>query len=79
MAEFLQHARLKEHAGASPDASTMLSILLTDHEAVVRQLRSDADACNEKFGDAGTNDFLIGLMQEHEKTAWMLRVHLERA
>ena len=29
--------------------------------------------------DAGTNDFLIEMMQAHEKTAWMLRAHLERA
>jgi len=25
----------------------------------------------------GTNDFLIGLLQEHEKMAWMLRSYLE--
>jgi starvation-inducible DNA-binding protein len=25
----------------------------------------------------GTNDFLIGIMEKHEKMAWMLRAHLE--
>jgi len=25
----------------------------------------------------GTNDFLIGLMEKHEKMAWMLRSFLE--
>jgi starvation-inducible DNA-binding protein len=24
----------------------------------------------------GTNDFLIGTMEKHEKMAWMLRAHL---
>jgi len=24
----------------------------------------------------GTNDFLIGIMEKHEKMAWMLRAHL---
>jgi starvation-inducible DNA-binding protein len=27
----------------------------------------------DKHEDAGTNDFLIGLMEKHEKMAWMLR------
>ena len=29
------------------------------------------------WGDAGTADFLTGLMEEHEKMAWMLRSMLE--
>jgi len=29
------------------------------------------------YHDTGTNDFLIGLMEEHEKMAWMLRSFLE--
>jgi starvation-inducible DNA-binding protein len=27
----------------------------------------------------GTNDFLIGIMEKHEKMAWMLRAHVENA
>jgi starvation-inducible DNA-binding protein len=27
----------------------------------------------------GTNDFLIGTMEKHEKMAWMLRDHLDKA
>ena len=27
--------------------------------------------------DAGTNDFLTGLMEKHAKMAWMLRAFLE--
>lgn len=79
MAEFLKLARLKEHVGRAPDAHTMLETLLADHEAVVRQLRADAERCAGEWNDAGTNDFLIEMMQAHEKTAWMLRAHLERA
>jgi starvation-inducible DNA-binding protein len=30
-----------------------------------------------RHGDAGTNDFLTGLMERHEKMAWMLRSFLE--
>jgi starvation-inducible DNA-binding protein len=47
------------------------------HEELIVQLRSDSDACIERYGDAGTADFLTGLMEKHEKTAWMLRSQLE--
>jgi starvation-inducible DNA-binding protein len=77
MKEFLAHASLKEQPGEYPDAYTMLTNLCNDHEAVIQWLRQSADDCDEKFHDMGTNDFLIGLLQEHEKMAWMLRAHLE--
>jgi starvation-inducible DNA-binding protein len=54
----------------------MLADLLADHETVVRQLRDDLETA-AKQGDAGTNDFLTGLMEKHEKMAWMLRAFLE--
>lgn len=75
--EFLAHASLKEQPGDYPDAYMMISNLCGDHEAVIQWLRKSAEDCDEKYHDLGTNDFLIGLMQEHEKMAWMLRSHLE--
>jgi starvation-inducible DNA-binding protein len=51
----------------------MLALLLADHEAVIRTLRADLETCATAHGDAGTQDFLTGLMEEHEKMAWMLR------
>ncbi|MCS6804448.1 MAG: DNA starvation/stationary phase protection protein [Acidobacteriota bacterium] len=75
--EFLQHTRLKEHPGEYPNAQKMLQNLLADHEAVIRYLREDLVTVGEKYGDAGTNDFLTGLMEQHEKMAWMLRAFLE--
>jgi starvation-inducible DNA-binding protein len=76
LAEFGQEARLKEHPGERPDARMMLADLLADHETVVRQLRDDL-ATAAGLGDAGTSDFLTGLMEKHEKMAWMLRAFLE--
>ncbi len=74
--EFLGAARLKESPGESPDARGMVANLLSDHESIVRSLRGDLETCT-KLGDAGTADFLTGLMERHEKTAWMLRATLE--
>jgi starvation-inducible DNA-binding protein len=76
MSQFLEHATLKEHpANDFPDALTMLANLVADHESCIRFLREAVDTC-EKHHDMGTNDFLTGLMEQHEKTAWMLRSHL---
>ena len=66
-----------ELPGESPSAKKMIASLLDDHERIIRNLREDLVACDEKYGDAGTNDFLTGLMEQHEKTAWMLRAFLE--
>lgn len=75
--EFLEHTRLKEEPGSYPDAPGMLSKLLADHESVIRQLRMDLEACAESYKDMGTSDFLTGLMEQHEKMAWMLRAFLK--
>jgi len=73
LSEFGKRARLKERPGESPDAKGMLADLLGDHEALIRQLRADLATTMDKDSDAGTSDFLTGLMEKHEKMAWMLR------
>jgi starvation-inducible DNA-binding protein len=40
-------------------------------------LRNDLETCADKYHDMGTNDFLTGLMEQHEKMAWMLRAFLQ--
>ena len=77
MAEFLKHTRLEEQTGHYPNARDMIANLLADHEALICQLRLDLEACTEQYHDAGTTDFLTGLMEQHEKMAWMLRAFLE--
>ena len=77
LTEFTQEARLKEHPGQYPDARTMLSNLLADHETLIRTLRVDLGTCADRHKDMGTSDFLTGLMERHEKMAWMLRSFLE--
>jgi len=76
--EFSKLTRLKEDAPTdTPDAQTMVANLLSDHEAIARSLRKDLEKAAE-LGDAGTSDFLTGLLEAHEKTAWMLRSTLEK-
>jgi len=77
LAGFLQHATLREMAVGELGAMEMVRNLLHDHESVIRSLRRDSEVCLEKHHDSGTNDFLVGLMEQHEKMAWMLRSCLE--
>jgi starvation-inducible DNA-binding protein len=77
MTEFLQMARLKEQPKHYPAARQMISDLLQDHEAVIRTVRVDLETTANTYHDAGTSDFLTGLMERHEKMAWMLRMFLE--
>ncbi len=77
LGEFLKHTRLKEQPGQYPGAREMIANLLADHEALIRTLRVDLETCAERYHDIGTNDFLTGLMEKHEKMAWMLRACLD--
>lgn len=79
MTEFVDRARLHEEPGVVPEATVMLKNLLRDHEAVIVQLRKDIDRCADELNDQGTADLLTGIMEKHEKQAWMLRSHLEEA
>ena len=76
MAGCLQLASLKEHPGDVPMATEMVAQLMMDHEQIVRNLRGHIDACSDTYQDQGTADFLTGLMEKHEKMAWLLRAHL---
>ena len=75
--EFSANTRLAEHPAEHPEARAMIARLLEDHETLVRTLRVDLDICVDRYHDIGTNDFLTGLMEKHEKMAWMLRSFLE--
>jgi len=50
----------------------MLEQLLSDNETIIREMRKDILEIAET-DDMGTEDFLTGLIQKHEKDAWMLR------
>ncbi len=77
--EFLKWTKLRENPGERPEAMAMISNLLGDHEAIIRNLRAAVEASLEKYHDAGTNNFLTDLMERHEKMAWMLRAFLTHA
>ncbi|MCC7430002.1 DNA starvation/stationary phase protection protein [bacterium] len=74
--DFLANTRLSETSDQVTDFRTTVTNLLNDHETIICNLRNELVACAEDFGDHGTSDFLTGLMEQHEKMAWMLRAFL---
>ena len=76
-ADLTKGARTSADPGIGLAAEHMLAELLALHEELIVQLRTDSEACTERFKDAGTADFLTGLMEQHEKIARMLRSQLE--
>jgi len=74
--DFTALARISEHNHDFTDQQHIMKTLMEDHEAVIRSLRNDIGAVGEKMYDLGTADFMTGLMEQHEKMAWMLRAHL---
>jgi starvation-inducible DNA-binding protein len=76
MKEFLELTQLTETKYKKNDSQGFISELLNDYESLIISLREDIKTAEES-NDAGTEDFLVGLLEKHEKTAWMLRAHLK--
>lgn len=74
--KFLQETHLSEQAREKNDSAGFIRSLLDDHDTIIIHLREDIERCTNDWRDAGTADFITGLMETHEKMAWMLRAHL---
>lgn len=75
MKGFLEITQLSETKYKKNDSQGYIKELLVDLETLIISLREDIKLADE-HNDAGTEDFLVGILAKHEKTAWMLRAHL---
>lgn len=76
LADYLALKRFDEVDSIGMTSAAMIAALTAGHEHIIRSLRADIETV-AGYGDEGTTDFLTGLMEAHEKRAWMLRAHLE--
>lgn len=53
--------------GGGKSQHQMIEQLAHDHETIIKLIRKDADATLEKHADIGTNNFLIEVLEKHEK------------
>ncbi|WP_286752979.1 MULTISPECIES: Dps family protein [Sphingobacterium] len=75
--QFLQLTQLTEENRSTNDSKSYIKELLMDHESIIISLRENIDHLASDLKDLGTSDYVTGLMETHEKMAWMLRAHLK--
>ena len=74
---FLDLTHLSESKSEVNSSQGFIRELLSDHESIIIYLRENIDRLASQLKDYGTSDFITGLMDTHEKMAWMLRAHLK--
>ncbi|WP_047414593.1 Dps family protein [Cellulophaga sp. Hel_I_12] len=76
--EFLELTHLTEKYQGDNTSHDYIKALLEDHDTIIQFIRENISKVDEDFKDAGSGDFLTGLMQEHEEMAWMLRATIAK-
>lgn len=74
LSQFLEMSSIREPED-SLSGDGMIQELLEGHETIIRHLR-DRIHLTDELSDYGTSDLFINRLRYHEKTAWMLRSHL---
>ncbi|HSZ86133.1 MAG TPA: DNA starvation/stationary phase protection protein [Puia sp.] len=74
---FLNLTRLTEELTNNNSSEGFIKELVSDHESVIIKLRENINHIGNELHDLGTSDFITGLMEKHEKMAWLLRSHLK--
>jgi starvation-inducible DNA-binding protein len=77
LGEFLELTRLSEKVHERNNSHGFIRELLTDHESIIMKLRENIHYFSDECHDMGSSDFITGLMEKHEKMAWILRSHFQ--
>jgi starvation-inducible DNA-binding protein len=76
LSKYLELTHLTEESREKNDSMGFIRLLLQAHETIIMHMRGNVERFAD-LGDAGTSDFITGLIETHEKMAWMLRAHLK--
>ena len=75
--EYLALTQLTEQSREKNDSHGLVADLLADHDSILITLRENITRFAAVFKDLGTSDYITGLLEKHEKMAWMLRSQLK--
>lgn len=78
LSSFLKLTHLTEQTDQPNSSEGFVKDLLQEHESIIIFIRKNIADFNDKYNDAGSSDFITGLIKEHEKMAWMLRASLNK-
>ena len=76
LGQFTKLTRLSERSMETNRSAGFMKELLLDHEAIIIACRESIRTFMGESEDVGSSDFVVGLVEKHEKMAWMLRSHL---
>lgn len=74
--DFLSVTHMDEENHDFSNPKQIIQTLVNDHETIIRIIRNDITPISNKYRDHGTADFVTGIMEKHEKMAWMLRANI---
>ena len=77
LAKYQKLTHLTEAYEGKNDSQAYFTELLNTHESIIINLRERIAPFAEDYKAEGLSDFITGLMNKHQKTAWMLRAHLK--
>lgn len=77
LGDFIKLSHLKDVKPKKNDSATFIAVLLEDHNSIIKFIRKSIDENAEEHKDEGTADFITGIMETHEKMAWMLRASVK--
>ena len=75
--EYLELTHLSEQSREINDSKGFIKELLADHESILIHLRENINRFGTVLHDLCSSDYITGLLETHEKMAWMLRAHLK--
>jgi starvation-inducible DNA-binding protein len=78
LTQLLELTHLTEQSDRKNDSPGFLKELLEDHESIIEFIRGNINLFADTYHDAGTSDYITGLMEAHEGMAWMLRSHFRQ-
>ena len=73
--QFLELTQFTEEPKEKNDGEGFIKGLLEDHQSLIIELRENVNLFANDLKDTGSSDFVTGLIEAHEKMAWMLRSH----
>ena len=68
---------VKERNGRHLSSNEMLEDLFETNLKIQESIKEKLNESEAFQNDFGTEDFLVGMLQKHEKTSWMLKSHLD--
>ncbi|MBJ2175670.1 DNA starvation/stationary phase protection protein [Aureibaculum sp. A20] len=75
--DYSELTHLTEETKGGNDSQSIFAELLEDHESIIVFIREEIQPIADTWKAEGISDYITGLMEQHEKTAWMLRSHLK--